>query len=544
MIENSRNYSYKYCSYPDKALGWIDGEYHPRDVKFEDCAENRSGILEFIDDIAVFYTKVWRETEDTGYGVYFYEEAPCIVFRLDNADYDVTLVLANPTNMDYRAHVRANGIVKDKEIIVESGREKVINFKVPVYTGELKLLALSGFLSEVSENKTEGKVYIKGFEVKECEKKANALKPTLFLASDSTVQSYGDRDYPQTGWGQVLPLFFQPEKDGENRHPVSKRVELDSLIIDNRSIAARSSKSFIEEGRFDDLLLSLNEGDFVMIQWAHNDSNRLRPNRYVSLMDYPRYLQYYIDGIKQRGATPVLVTAIAMRNCGETGEFSISFPEYRELMIESAVKNNVPLIDLGKKSCDVVKEHGVEGSKNIFLWVKAGQYPNSVFAGGCSDNAHLQVYGAMLFANLVAESIKEYDTDEKLDPLKKIVCPRAYIENMESDGLWEEEDNDEAVENGLISGFVMHELSVDSGRANFLLNWDNVRGAFIYRIYNRNKDKEKDFSVVRDITVKEKESAATMPFATSVGLYEYYVAALDENGKEIAVSKILDVKAV
>ena len=526
----------KLCSYPAEAPGWIDGVYYPRVIDMSDAT-----VVDEKDGYAHFHVKAWKEIEETGYGVYFYEEAPNVVLKLDNVNYDVTIILANPSDTDYKAHVRANNVVKAAEVIVESGKEQEVSFAVPVYTGELKLSILPGFLAELSAEATEGDIYIKEIRVEECAVKAPATKPTLFLASDSTVQPYGEKNYPQTGWGQPLYLFFGPEKEGEDRHLADRVVELPGIVINNRAIAGRSSRSFLEEGRLDEILLAINKGDFVLIQWAHNDGNKVRPNRYVSPVDYPVFIGYYVDGILQRGATPILVTAVTMRNCdwNENKEFTIAFPEYRYELMKFAAERNLPLIDLGKKSCELVAEHGPEGSKSIYMWIKEGQYPDGAFSAGCTDNAHLKVYGAMLFANLVVKSIAEYDADDRLDVLKRLVCPRDYIENPEEGMDWSAGDED-----GVIGGFLMHELSIDGAQANFLLNWNRVEKASLYRVYRREKG-EKDYSVVREVTKEEKDNATTLPFAAPAGyVYEYYVAAMDEDGKEVGKSKVIEVKAM
>ena len=526
----------KFCSYPKEAPGWIDGVYYPRVMNVSDTT-----IVNEKGGSARFHVKAWKEIEETGYGVYFYEEAPNVVLKLDNVNYDVTIVLANPTDADYKAHVRANNVVKAAEVIVESGKEQEVSFAVPVYTGELRLSILPGFLSELSAEALEGDIYIKEIRITECAAKEPATKPTLFLASDSTVQPYGEKNYPQTGWGQPLYLFFGPEKEGEDLHLADRVVELPGIIINNRAIAGRSSRSFLEEGRLDEILLAINKGDFVLIQWAHNDGNKVRPNRYVSPVDYPVFIGYYVDGILQRGATPILVTAVTMRNCdwNENKEFTIAFPEYRYELMKFAAERNLPLIDLGKKSCELVAEHGPEGSKSIYMWIKEGQYPDSAFAAGCTDNAHLKVYGAMLFANIVAKSIAEYDADDRLDVLKELVCPRDYIENPEEGMDWSAGD-----EEGVIGGFLMHELSIDGAQANFLLNWNRVEKASLYRVYRREKS-EKDYAVVREVTKDEKDNATTLPFAAPANkIYEFYVAAFDEAGKEISKSKVIEVKAM
>lgn len=253
-------------------------------------------------------------------------------------------------------------------------------------------------------------------------------KTHIYLASDSTVQSYAKTYYPQTGWGQVFVQFFKNSDHIEVSQPTScsyslaKRYETDSLVIENRSIGGRSSRSFIEEGKLDELLQVIEAGDYLFVQFGHNDASIDRPNRYVSVEDFPLYIQKYIDACKERNVTCVLVTPVARRNCDENnGEFKISFSGYRDAMIRISEEQNIPLLDLGYHSYEYLKSTGIEESKELYMWVEEGEYPDGAHKDGLKDNTHLSRKGALIYAEILTKLILAYNKDSQLDEIKALL---------------------------------------------------------------------------------------------------------------------------
>ncbi len=258
-------------------------------------------------------------------------------------------------------------------------------------------------------------------------------KFTLYLAGDSTVQSYRTPVKPITGWGQMLHTYFKetaPKMDQDgcdwmgcgqksaSDFEQSIRYETDGMYIDNRAMAGRSSRSYFDEGRLDDLKKAIKPGDYLFMQFAHNDANKEKEERYVTPEQYEEYLLRYVNAAKERGVQPVLVTAIAMRSCNDTpdGRFCISFPEYREKMLEMGEKYDLPVLDLGNATADYLNTVGDDGSKKLFMWLEKGAYEG--YPDGKQDNAHLQQAGAKAFAGLLAGLIRSYDRDDKLDKVK------------------------------------------------------------------------------------------------------------------------------
>ncbi|MGW3420253.1 rhamnogalacturonan acetylesterase [Streptomyces phaeochromogenes] len=217
---------------------------------------------------------------------------------------------------------------------------------------------------------------------------AAAATGTVYIASDSTAQTYNSRYYPQAGWGQKLSSFLSS-----------------NITVANHAIGGRSSRSFIEQGRLAAIHQVIRAGDYLFTQFGHNDATVGNPERYTSPADYKEYLRNdYIRATRARGATPVVVTPVSRRSYNaSTGKFNVSFPAYVDAAKGVAREEGAPLVDLSAASRVYLDGVGVEGSKAIFLWLAAGQYPN--FPNGVQDNTHFQERGAVEMARLVSRAV-------------------------------------------------------------------------------------------------------------------------------------------
>lgn len=553
-------FQYKGITYKENAPGWVDGVYRPRPAQVcpaDDFLEAEGGMLKL-------HSRVWREIEETGFGIFYYEETAHLTAVLAGSNYTVQAVLVNPTPSTYTCHARLNGVVKNPRITVAPGEEKRVVFTACVTDGGFALSFSTGALASdgaadgegqsiVGDELMEGDVYLKDVEVVPEAAKARREKPHVFLVSDSTVQSYGAKSYPQTGWGQVFYRFFRggeacrTYRTQQCDYSLAKTYELPELVIENRSIGGRSARSFYDEGKLDQVLEVICPGDFMFVQFAHNDDNALRPNRYIEPEEFPAFLQRYVDACERRGAQCVLVTPVTMRVKGEDGKFKIAFNNYRKQMMGLAAERNVPLLDLGARSTDYLNEIGEEASKEIYLWAEEGEYPDGAYAAGVSDNAHLQEYGALVYADMVAWMIAQYCRDDKLDRLKRLVAPQELRE-IEKPGNNTAHKNAAACPAGkqeeaadAVTGFVAQEISVENGRGNFLLNWTSRENVAAYAVYARKKG-ESDFMQVKTVTREEKERTATLPFSAEAGaVWEYYVEALPDGDGKRCVSRTIEV---
>jgi lysophospholipase L1-like esterase len=217
---------------------------------------------------------------------------------------------------------------------------------------------------------------------------ATAAAPVVYLAGDSTVMTYrSSSNYPQQGWGGRLPDLFP------------------GVVFANHAIGGRSSKSFVDEGRLAAILSVIKPGDYLFVQFGHNDvysDPRLHTDPFTT---YKTYLAMYIDLSRQYGAIPVLVTPMGRRRYDGNGAFLNDFADRATAMRQLAAEKYVPLIDLNAKSIAFYNGIQVAATADVFLWLAPGQYPN--FPNGVQDATHFQEYGAAQLARLVTEGIEE-----------------------------------------------------------------------------------------------------------------------------------------
>lgn len=543
---------FTYLTYPKEAPGWINNVYFPRNPSYEKNTFSISYIDNPMDStstiatpkLTVLSSKSWREIESSGYGVYTYENTPIFSPILENGNYQVTVTFENPSNQSYFCYIRSNQIVKIESITVLPNHKQTLSFFVPVYQNRMELSFPFGQYSMLDSTPTEGNVYLSSLIIEKLEPKPAKIKPTIFLASDSTVQTYESVYYPQTGWGQVLCQFFTVDQEITEStctncsYPQARVYETDEIKIENRAIGGRSSRSFLEEGKLDSIIQELSPGDFLFVQWGHNDATAIRPNRYVNASDFPTYLLPYYQACQMTGAQLVLITPVARRNCDEHGSFSISFPAYREQMINFAKKYQVPLLDLGKYSTEFLTHFTAEESKSLFMWLAPFQYPDGAYPDGLSDNTHLQRYGAMIFANIVASLIFNYSCDSKLDRLKSIVHPidPSFIQKPPC-FKGTPAPNDPT----MVTGFAVQEITKDAVTGSFLLSFQDVDQAVAYHIYQKEKT-DVTYHKIKTISQEEKKHSTTLPFSARCGtVYQYYVTAVFSNGAEGRSSRIIEV---
>jgi lysophospholipase L1-like esterase len=208
---------------------------------------------------------------------------------------------------------------------------------------------------------------------------AGSRRPrTVYIAGDSTAaQKYADAA-PETGWGMALPFFLHKDR------PVS-----------NHAVNGRSSKSFVDEGRLDVILGAIRPGDFLVVQFGHNDSKSADPTRYTEpWTTYQDYLRLYIDGARARGARPVLATSVERRKFDASGNAVPTHGDYPASMRALAEEEGVALLDIQALSIALWQKLGVEETKTYFNWTATEQ-----------DNTHFNPPGAIAVARLVAQEL-------------------------------------------------------------------------------------------------------------------------------------------
>lgn len=212
---------------------------------------------------------------------------------------------------------------------------------------------------------------------------------TIYLAGDSTVAQKQPDKRPETGWGEKLQQHFDPQK----------------VKVDNRAQNGRSTKSFIDEGRWKAIVDNLKKSDYVFIEFGHNDEKSDKPEVYAAAnTDYRNNLIRFVTEVREKHAFPVLLTPVARRKFDAAGNLVDTHGEYPGVVRQVAAQLKVPLIDMTVLSAQVLKNYGAENSRNLFLQLKPGE--NSNYPKGVEDNTHFNQTGAEEMAKLAIDEIK------------------------------------------------------------------------------------------------------------------------------------------
>jgi lysophospholipase L1-like esterase len=214
-------------------------------------------------------------------------------------------------------------------------------------------------------------------------------KVRVWLIGDSTCASKDVRAYPETGWGMPFTHFF------------------DSTVqVRNMAVNGRSTKTFIEENRWKHVLDSLRQGDYVFIQFGHNDEVKEKVGRYTTPEEFGANLSRYVNETRSKKGIPVLLTPVARRTFDSaSSRLNESHPVYSDVVRKIAANLKVPLIDLDALSMKLLQQWGPEQSKLLFLHLAAGEHPN--YPEGKIDNTHFNELGARIMAQLVLAEVRK-----------------------------------------------------------------------------------------------------------------------------------------
>lgn len=210
---------------------------------------------------------------------------------------------------------------------------------------------------------------------------------TIFLAGDSTMSDKRISAYPETGWGMPFKYFFD-----------------NTVTVVNKAQNGRSTRTFITDGLWQSISDNLHAGDYVLIQFGHNDEVPTKRS-YTTEDEFKKNLIFFITQTRAKGANPVLITPVARRSFDSTGKVKDTHVRYAEIVRQTAVENNVPLIDLSKESMALLQKFGPENSKLLYNHLVPGEHPN--YPQGKTDDTHFNELGARLMAELVLKDIEQ-----------------------------------------------------------------------------------------------------------------------------------------
>ncbi|MDN3587774.1 rhamnogalacturonan acetylesterase [Pedobacter aquatilis] len=218
---------------------------------------------------------------------------------------------------------------------------------------------------------------------------------TIYIIGDSTAANKQPKAFPETGWGMELQSFFK-----------------ETVIVDNRALNGRSTKSFLNEKQWQPIVEKLQPGDYVFIEFGHNDEKVDKPAIGTSLAEFKANLINYVIETRSKKAVPVLLTPISRRSFKD-GKLFDTHGKYPDVTRKVADSLKVPLIDMLAKTENLLTKLGDKPSIKLFNYVDSGHvnYP-----AGKKDNTHLSPNGAKEIAGLVAEGIKEL----RLNLVKKL----------------------------------------------------------------------------------------------------------------------------
>jgi len=217
---------------------------------------------------------------------------------------------------------------------------------------------------------------------------AAAELPRVFLAGDSTMADK-PLDLPERGWGMALAPLLR-----------------EGVAVRNHAMNGRSTMSFLNEGRWAKLVADLRPGDFVVIQFAHNDEKREDPKRYTDpATTFRDNLRRFVREARARGAVPLLATPVCRRKFDAAGRLRDTHGDYPEAVRTVAREEQVPLIDLERATAAWLQREGDVPSRRFFMWLAPGAHPR--IPEGRQDDTHFVAAGAEAVAALAVAAIRE-----------------------------------------------------------------------------------------------------------------------------------------
>jgi lysophospholipase L1-like esterase len=213
------------------------------------------------------------------------------------------------------------------------------------------------------------------------------ITKTIWLCGDSTMAIKDSKVFPETGWGMPFVHFWQP-----------------SVSIKNLAKNGRSTKTFRSEMLWKQVTDSAKKGDYVFIQFGHNDEAKEKVERYAPPDSFLTNLRQFVEEAKAVGAIPVLITPVSRRKFDQQGNALPTHAVYSPLVKQVAAETGSLVFDLDEQSRALYQQFGPENSKWLFLQLQKGEHPN--YPDGKIDNTHFSELGARLIAQIVLKDIQ------------------------------------------------------------------------------------------------------------------------------------------
>ncbi len=215
----------------------------------------------------------------------------------------------------------------------------------------------------------------------------SAEKINVWMIGDSTMAQKKPDRFPESGWGVAMSKLMK-----------------NNAVVHNHAASGRSTRSFIAEKRWAAVCDSIQPGDYVIIQFGHNDEkpdSTLHTDPYTS---YKQFLKRFIDETRAKGGNPIICSSIVRRHFDGKGNLLNTHGEYIKAAREVAVETNTPFIDMESCTRKLVAALGPEKSKSLYTFCKPGEYKNR--SKGAQDSTHLNFAGAEKIATLFIKEVK------------------------------------------------------------------------------------------------------------------------------------------
>lgn len=421
--------------YPCEGAGWVDGIYGFRAKSERECR-----ILDGCESL-VMSGSVFAEESQPLDG-----DANTIARGTYRCG---THVVAELPACDWRVRVSFDGAQQDERIelvvndlprirmTLHQKEAKTVEFIVPLDRRSLDFcvvpVEMAGDSSKVVRvNLTELSV--------ERVLRERALNPRIFVAADSTSQTYFDHERPQSGWGEWLYWFLYSDRAAKVEHDATSDTKQARVFtgsgptIFNRGLGGRSLKSYRDEGRFDSLLSQIAPGDICLIQFGCNETSTNRPMRYIPLEEYRNWVEDYVDAICDRDAVPCLITESPLYVEAGCARPHGVFDDYAQVAIEVARERGIAMIDVRALMDEYLLAMPGQARDAIYMRLEPMQY--ACHPTGLKDPIHLTTFGAKVVAGMIARGVAEaidgiefYD-DPAVDRLDAPMQLRALVDQI------------------------------------------------------------------------------------------------------------------
>ena len=303
-----------------------------------------------------------------------------VVKEIEVPDGDYTVIVKTGGKTETNANVYINGGERVRVYTLEAGQTQ--DNEQPVVPNDGKIT-----VQVLGENPNVAEIEVKQLPNRE----EKGEKTTIYIAGDSTAQTYNYATaYPQTGWGQMFGNYFTAD-----------------VVIENRSMAGRSSKSYNNDGRLDRILTEMHPGDYVFIQFGINDGDVNKAERYISVEDYTTLItEKYMGEVEKRGGIPVLMTASAAGWWDEENNcFKESRQDYADPTREIAKETGCAFIDINRIMTDAW--NSMDKDDVISGYFVCEPLESKAYPVGTNDTTHMKPKNATLVAKMVADAIQE-----------------------------------------------------------------------------------------------------------------------------------------